>query len=108
MILKMRPEFDTLNTYSSSFQNRQKNLFSVSKSYDPNLNDQSQLQYVKQPSYADTLQMIGSLVGQKSPRTLQEMLRNSRQSRIVMPVQPAPFHKRNDTKTVLTIKPMRK
>lgn len=36
-------------------------------------------------SYADTLQMIGSLVGKKSPEALQKMLRNARHSKIIYP-----------------------
>jgi hypothetical protein len=36
-------------------------------------------------SYADTLQVLGSLAGKKSPKTLHDMLRNARHSKVVVP-----------------------
>ena len=39
----------------------------------------------KTTSYADNLQIVGSLVGKKSPRTLQKMLRNARHGQVVVP-----------------------
>ena len=100
-------KFDTLNAYSSSFQNQQSTLLN-SSSYASHLSKSAQPHYMKQPSYADTLQMIGNLAGQKSPRTLQEMLRNSRHNKIMLPVQQIPPKKKNDTKSILSIKPLRK
>ncbi|OHS98039.1 hypothetical protein TRFO_35649 [Tritrichomonas foetus] len=89
-------------------------IFLSTRSAQPshNLNDKAaaalSMKKAKAPSYADTLQMIGSLVDQKSPRTLQEMLRNARHSRIVIPVQQNPPHRRKDVPNLLSIKPMRK
>ena len=39
----------------------------------------------KVTSYADNLQLVSSLVGKKSPRTLQKMIRNARHSSVVVP-----------------------
>ena len=39
----------------------------------------------KVTSYADNLQLLGTLVGKKSPRTLQKMLRNARHNNVVFP-----------------------
>lgn len=100
-------EFETLNTFASPFSGM--NQLNLTSNYSTTLNQQTQQKYSKHPSYADTLQMIGNLVGQKSPRTLHEMMRNARQNQIMQPMkQQLPPHRRNDTKSILTVKPLRK
>jgi hypothetical protein len=55
-------------------------------------------------SYADTLALLGSLVGKKSPTVLQQMLRNARHSELVLPTkQPA----RTRQPVALTVKPVK-
>lgn len=51
---------------------------------------------VKTTSYADTLQILGSLLGKKSPQTLQRMLRNARYNNItvIMPERKPPMPKK--------------
>ncbi|OHT02257.1 hypothetical protein TRFO_30678 [Tritrichomonas foetus] len=64
----------------------------------------------KTTSYADTLQILGSLVGKKSPRTLQEMLRNARYNNVVIAVneKPPPQPKRGQKNVAsLAVKPIR-
>lgn len=59
-------------------------------------------------SYADTLQLIGSLQGQKSPRTLREMLRNARHNKIAIPVSDIKKVHKPSKPNVLSIKPVKK
>jgi hypothetical protein len=58
-------------------------------------------------SYAETLGMLGQLVGKKSPRTLQEMLRNARHARPVLAAREIPKPPPPPMASGLTVKPVR-
>jgi len=95
----MKQKFQmSLNEHSAQSSPKQDIIFDNSSTV-------NKVGVLQEQSYADTLRMIGSLSGTKSPHEIQEMLRNARHNKVILPIKNIP---KKDSGTIsLSVKPIR-